>query len=494
MVEEPTGQEFTYALLIKASLALGRLVGKVTTEGETVGVLMPNVGATISLVLGLMATRRVAAMLNYTAGTDGMQSACRAAKVRTVITSRAFLEKARLGPMVEKLADLNIVYLEDLRKTLTLGDKLWLMVKALPAPRSVMRVAKPGDPAVVLFTSGSEGKPKGVLLSHDNILSNIAQMRAIFDFEPKDRFLTAMPMFHAFGLTGGFFLPIVSGMRIFIYPSPLHYRLIPELAYDRDCTVMFATNTFLGHYAKRAHPYDFRTVRLVVSGAEKLTDEVRRTYSDRFGVRVIEGYGATECAPVVAANCFVANRLGTVGELVPGMDFRLEPVPGIAEGGLLHVTGPNVMLGYWKEDRPGVAEMPPSPFGENWYNTGDIASVDSDRFVKLLGRVKRFAKVAGEMVSLEVVEKIAETASPTGLHGATSIPDARRGEVILLYTEDKQLRREQLQQAAHAIGAPDLAIPRKVIYLEKIPMLGNGKKDYPALQKLALNGDHPNTV
>ncbi|MCC7157242.1 MAG: AMP-binding protein [Bryobacterales bacterium] len=489
VVEEPTGQTFTYALLIKASMALGRLAARHSKEGEAVGVLMPNVGATLGLLLGMFAFRRVPAILNYTAGAEGMASALRASKATSVITSRAFLERARLEHVTARMEGVRFLYLEDLRRTLTLGDKLWLIGYAIRKPRSVRVEAKPTDPAVVLFTSGSEGKPKGVVLSHDNLLANLAQIRAALDFTPADKILGAMPIFHAFGLLGTFILPVMSGMSVFIYPTPLHYRLIPELAYDRNCTIMFATNTFLGHYARRAHPYDFRSVRMVISGAEKLTDEVRRAYMDKFGVRVIEGYGATECSPVVSANTFMASKTNTVGQLMPGMELRLEPVAGIEEGGLLHVTGPNVMLGYWRDSNPGVLEPPVSSAGPGWYNTGDIVTVDEEGFIAIKGRMKRFAKVAGEMISLETVEKIAETASPAALHGATAIPDVRRGEAIILFTQDRNLRRDQLQQAAQALGAPEIAVPRKVIHIEKIPLLGNGKKDYPALQKLALNGD-----
>jgi len=485
MVEEPTGQTFTYGLLLKASLALGRLVSKFTAEGEAVGVLMPNVGATLSLLLGLFATRRIPAVLNYTAGPEGMQSALRASQARVLLTSRAFLERAKLGPAVDQLQGVRLIYLEDLRQTLTLRDKLWLVLYALRRPRRAMARVQPHEPAVVLFTSGSEGKPKGVVLSHENILSNIAQIRAMLPLHPSDRIMLAMPLFHSFGLTGGFLTPVTTGLRIFIYPTPLHYRLIPELIYDRDCTIVFATNTFLSHYARRAHPYDFRSLRYVVAGAEKLTDEVRRHYMDKFGVRIIEGYGATECSPVISANSPLGFRAGTVGRLVPGMEHRLEPVPAIEDGGLLHVKGPNVMLGYWREAHPGVLEPPSSYFGPGWYNTGDVVSIDRDGFITLVGRMKRFAKVAGEMVSLELVEKIAEAASPTAAHAATALPDQRRGEMIVLLTQDRDLRRERLQQAAQTLGAPELAIPRRVLFVEKIPLLGNGKKDYPAVLAIA---------
>lgn len=484
MVEDAGGADLTYGGVLKGSLALGRLVSKITAENEVVGVLMPNAAATLCLALGLFGVRRIPAMLNFTAGVDGMQSALRAAKVKTILTSRQFLEKGKLTAVVEKLQGVNVVFLEDLRARLTLGDKLWLILYALPFPRAATKISKPDEPAVVLFTSGSEGKPKGVVLSHWAILSDIEQVFSLIDVSRADKILSAMPVFHSFGLTAGFMLPIVSGLRLFLYPSPLHYSIVPELFYDRDATVMFATPTFLKHYAKRAHPYDFRKVKMLLGGAEKLTDEIRNTYMDKFGVRVLEGYGATECAPVIAVNTAMRYKAGTVGEILPLMEWKLEKVPGIEEGGLLHVKGPNVMLGYWRESNPCVLEPPQSVFGPGWYATGDLAVVDDDGFLQLRGRVKRFAKVAGEMISLEVVEKIAETASPKHIHGAVNRPDPGRGEMIVLCTQDKDLKRDQLQAAARELGAPELAIPRRIVYIDKIPLLGTGKKDYPKLTQL----------
>lgn len=491
MIEDVRPATDTYGTALKASLALGRLLSKITEPDEVVGVLLPNVGPGVYTLMGLWAFRRVPAMINYTAGLDGMQSALKAAKIKTVITSKSFLDKAPFGHLVKRLEGVKITYLEDLRPMLTLGDKLWLILYALRFPRAAIKPGKPNEPAVVLFTSGSEGKPKGVVLSHDAILANVAQILSTFDITSRDKFLTAMPLFHAFGLTGGFVLPLTCGARIYLYPTPLHYRVIPELAYDRDCTIMFATNTFLLNYARRANPYDFRSVKLCIAGAEKLQDDVRRLYSDKFGLRIIEGYGATECAPVVAANTVFGNKPGTVGTLMPGMEWKLEPVPGIEDGGLLHVRGPNTMMGYWRESNPRVFEWPESTFGEGWYNTGDIVNIDSDGFIEIKGRVKRFAKVAGEMVSLELAEKLAERVSPKSVHASTTRPDPKRGEMILLLTQDRNLKREQLVQAARDLGSPELAVPRQIIYVDKIPLLGSGKKDYPAINQLAEQRQSP---
>jgi acyl-[acyl-carrier-protein]-phospholipid O-acyltransferase/long-chain-fatty-acid--[acyl-carrier-protein] ligase len=484
MVEDVRPANDSYNTILKASLALGRLITKISAEKEVIGVLLPNAGPAMYTCLGMWAFNRVPAMINYTAGLDGMQSAIRASKIKTLLTSKNFLAKAPFGKTILQLKDVEIVYLEDLRPKLTLADKLWLVLWAMRRPRSVINTSGPDDPAVVLFTSGSEGKPKGVVLSHDALYTNVMQIHSIIDVQPKDKFLCSMPLFHAFGIMGGFLLPLLTGSRMYMYPSPLHYRIIPEIAYDRNCTILFATNTFLANYAKRAHPYDFRSIRYVVSGAEKLTDEVRRMYSDKFGVRIIEAYGATECSPGISANTPMMSKNGTVGQILPGMEWKLESVPGIDEGALLHVKGPNVMLGYWRESNPGVLEPPSSVFGPGWYPTGDIVSIDQDGFVKILGRVKRFAKVAGEMISLEMVEKIAEHASPKLAHASTTLPDPKRGESIILVTQDRNLKRDMLQAAARELGAPDLAVPRQIVHVDKVPLLGSGKKDYPAVKAI----------
>lgn len=473
-VEEPYGE------LLNRSLAIGRMVQKISALDETVGVLLPNVSNTVCLIFGMSAMRRVPAMLNYTAGTAGMQNACIAANIKTILTSRQFLEAAKLTDAVAALQSVNMVYLEDLRGQFGLLDKLWLLGFARWFPTQAVKQGRPDDPAVVLFTSGSEGKPKGVVHSHRGILANIAQIRAVIDFSPSDKFMIALPLFHAFGFTCGAIMPLVTGAKMFLYPSPLHYRIIPEIIYDRGCTVLFGTSTFLGNYARFAHPYDFYKLRYVVAGAEKLNEEVRKSWMEKFGIRILEGYGATECAPVLAVNTPMACRAGTVGPLLPSLEPRLEAVPGITQGGLLNVRGPNVMLGYYLYDNPGVLKAPDN----GWYSTGDIVDIDADGFVRILGRVKRFAKVAGEMVSLETVEQIANRAAPAAQHAASTQADAQRGENILLFTTDAALTRDALQVAAREIGSPELAVPRKIVVIKELPLLGTGKTDYVKLKQM----------
>jgi acyl-[acyl-carrier-protein]-phospholipid O-acyltransferase/long-chain-fatty-acid--[acyl-carrier-protein] ligase len=486
VVEDILQIEYTYHDLLKMSLGLGRMVGRMTCPDERVGLILPNMTPTLALFLGLSAQKRVPAMLNYTAGVEGMQAACTAAQIRVLVTSRAFVEQARLADKLAALRGLErIVYLEDLKKEMRFFDKLWLMGWAIWFPRRVEMPTTPEDAAVVLFTSGSEGKPKGVVLSHRAILSNIAQIRAVVDFSVEDRVLNVLPIFHAFGLTAGTLLAVLSGASLFLYPTPLHYRVIPELAYDRGCTVLFGTSTFLGNYARFAHPYDFYRLRYVVAGAEKLSENVRDQWFEKFGIRILEGYGATETAPVIAVNTPMAFRSHTVGQFLPGLEYRLQPVSGIDKGGILHVRGPNVMNGYLKEEKPGVLQKPISEIGEGWYATGDIVEIDEDDFVRILGRVKRFAKIAGEMVSLETVEKLAIAASPAAAHAASSQPDASKGEALVLFTTDATLNRSRLQTEARKLGAPELAVPKKIVHLATLPLLGTGKTDYVTLKRMA---------
>ena len=481
LVEDILLREASYGSLLKMALALMRVTGRLTAPGEVVGVLTPSAAPTLGLILALSAGRRIPAMLNYTAGADGLRAACTAGNIRTLIASRGFIEKARLGAVVAQLEGIHIHYLEELKTALGPFDKLWVLWH-LVFPASAALPQQPDDPALVLFTSGSEGKPKGVVHSHNSLLANVAQIRAVADFTPLDKFMMALPLFHSFGLTCGVLLPLVAGCKVFLYPSPLHYRIIPEIVYDRDCTVLFGTSTFLGNYGKHAHPYDFGRLRYVVAGAEKLNEAVRCLWIEKFGIRILEGYGITECAPVVAVNVPMACQIGSVGKLLPGIEYEIEAVPGIAQGGALHVRGPNVMKGYFLFDQPGVLQP---PAGEGWYATGDIVERDDEGFIYIRGRQKRFAKIAGEMISLEVVEKIAAGAAPGASHAASTRSDAAKGEALVLFTTAPTLNREDLLSAARQLGAPELAVPRLIRHLEAIPLLGSGKTDYVRLKQIA---------
>src|SRR5439155_10723990 len=381
-----------------------------------------------------MTAARVPAMINFAAGASNILAACKAADIKRIVTSRAFVEKGRLDNLVSAIAGtVSIIYLEDIRTTITTMDK----VRGLFTWDKPLVKRKADDWAAVLFTSGSEGVPKGVVLSHRNMLANTAQAAARIDFGRQDKVFNVLPVFHSFGLTVGLVLPPVSGVRIYLYPSPLHYRIVPELVYGVNATILFGTDTFLNGYARAANAYDFRSLRYILAGAEPVKESTRRVYLEKFGLRILEGYGVTETAPALALNTPMFNRFGTVGRMLPGMEARLEKVEGVEEGGRLYVRGPNVMLGYLKVDRPGVLEPP----AEGWHDTGDIVTIDAQGFLTIKGRAKRFAKVGGEMVSLAAVEMIAAELWPNALSAVVAVPDARKGERLTLVTHQKDATR-----------------------------------------------------
>jgi acyl-[acyl-carrier-protein]-phospholipid O-acyltransferase / long-chain-fatty-acid--[acyl-carrier-protein] ligase len=477
IVRDAQGVSLSYKKLVQSSQVLGAKLAPLAPPAAAVGVLLPNsVGVTV-VFFALQTIGRVPAMLNFTAGAANLGLACKAAQIGVVLTSRAFVERARLEPLVEALAkEVNVVYLDDIRTQITFGDKL----------RGLMRGARPqshplpGDPAVILFTSGSEGTPKGVVLSHRNIMANAAQALARVDANSADLVFNVLPVFHSFGLTGGMIMPLVAGIPVYLYPSPLHYRIVPELIYQTKATILFGTDTFLAGYARSAHPYDFRSLRLVVAGAEPIRPATRTLYNEQFGVRILEGYGVTEVAPVAAMNTPMTNRPGTVGRLSPLMEARLEPVPGVDEGGRLYLRGPNVMLGYLRADNPGVIDPPP---GE-WHDTGDIVAIDADGYITIKGRAKRFAKVAGEMVSLAAVESLVAEVWPDATSAVVAVPDRRKGERLVLVTTERHARRDALVAHARAKGAADLMVPAEVLHFDKLPVLGTGKADFVAIRSL----------
>jgi acyl-[acyl-carrier-protein]-phospholipid O-acyltransferase/long-chain-fatty-acid--[acyl-carrier-protein] ligase len=478
IIEDPLGTKLTYRKLIAGAQVLGAKLESGTAVGENVGMLLPNSAGVAVAFMALQTIGRVPAMLNFSAGAVNVLSAMKAAQVKTVLTSKAFIEKGKLDKLIAAIgAEARIVYLEDIRATVTLADKIKGFA-AGAAPR-VMRSAN--DPAVVLFTSGSEGTPKGVVLSHRNILANAAQALARVDANGTDKVFNVLPVFHSFGLTGGMMMPLLAGIPIYMYPSPLHYRIVPELIYQTGATILFGTDTFLTGYARSAHAYDFRTLRLVLAGAEAVKERTRQIYMERYGVRILEGYGVTETAPVLAMNTPMANRQGTVGRLSPLMEYRLEQIPGIEEGGRLSVRGPNVMLGYLRAENPGVLE----PLPDGWHDTGDIVTIDAAGFITIKGRAKRFAKIAGEMVSLSAVETMAASLWPQAIAVAVSLPDQRKGERIVLLTTQKDADRAAMQRQIKASGASELAVPAVVQIVDKVPLLGSGKTDYVAATALA---------
>jgi acyl-[acyl-carrier-protein]-phospholipid O-acyltransferase/long-chain-fatty-acid--[acyl-carrier-protein] ligase len=484
VVEDVKRAPINYDKLILGSELVGERLAYRTRPGENVGLLLPNVTGVALAFFGLQAEGRVPAMLNFTAGQANLLSACATACIRTVVTAHAFVEQAKLEPIIAALeADgRRILYLEDVAAEIGTGAKIAkLLLKRGAAARHRARRIAPDAPAVVLFTSGSEGTPKGVVLTHKNLLSNCAQLAARIDFNPSDIVLNALPVFHSFGLTGGTLLPLLNGVKTVLYPSPLHYRIVPALAYDANATILFGTDTFLSGYARMAHSYDFYALRYIFAGAERVRDETRKVYAEKFGLRILEGYGATEAAPVIAVNTPMHFKAGTVGRLLPAIEPRLDPVPGIEEGGRLFIRGPNVMAGYLLADEPCILRPPEG----GWHDTGDIVTIDAEGFVAIKGRAKRFAKIGGEMVSLPAVEGYAAQVWPEAEHAVVTRPDAKKGEQLVLFTTAKTATGADLLAWARSNGVTELMIPRDVRVLDALPVLGTGKLDYVTMNGMA---------
>ena len=489
IMEDTARKPMSYASLFLKSIVLGRLIQKAVPDEHRVGIMMPTSAACALTFVGLQAHGKIPAMINFTAGPKAVVAGCKTVGLKTIVTAHKVVQLAKLESLVEEIekADVRILYLEDLKPSLTLWDKVVGMYGAL-FPKNLYRhmhkthPIKPTDTAVILFTSGSEGMPKAVLLSHYNIISNDYQVMASFDLYPNDVFLNCLPLFHCFGLGAGTIAPLIFGLKTFLYPTPLHYRIIPEIAASIRATVFFSTDTFLSAYARCANPYDFNSLRVVAGGAEKIKEDTRQIWQDKFGVRLFEGYGATECSPFISANTFLHQKKNSVGRLFPGLQYKLEHVDGISDGGELWLKGPNIMQGYMRYDNPMVLDPPK----EGWYNTGDIVSVDEDGFITIQGRSKRFAKIGGEMVSLLAVEQVIAGKWPDFVTGAVSVPDAKKGEQIVLVTTCKDITKEALISLFKQVGMAELGLPSKVIVTDTPPLLGSGKFDYVKAKELAL--------
>jgi len=480
ILEDQERRPISYTDLIRAAFALGRKIAGFTEKGERVAVMLPSSAAVVVTFFALHAFGRTPAMLNFTAGIRNLKAACQVARVTTVLTSRRFIAQAKLQDLTDVLeASCKVVYLEDLRAKIGVADKAIAAVSALLA-RRVRHAAKPGDPGVILFTSGSFGAPRGVMLSQGNLAANVEQVAAHIDLDPSWVMFNPLPTFHCLGLTGGALLPLLTGMKAFEYPSPLHVKQIPALIRDTGASILMSTDTFVGQYARSAEPGDMSGLKFVVCGAERVRDETHDLVRDRFGdVLLLEGYGATEASPVIAVNTPLKNKRGSVGALVPGIDYRIEPIEGISEGGLLFVHGPNVMMGYLNE--AGQVEPPAG----GWHDTGDIVALDDDGWVRIKGRVKRFAKIGGEMVSLGAAEALAASVWPDARHAVVALPDTKKGERLVLVTDRLDATVEVLVAQAQAAGTPELTVPRRIVRVGEIPLLGTGKTDYVSIRRMA---------
>lgn len=475
-------RELTYKEIVQAALALGSALRKGTKPGEAVGVMLPSGAGAVIGFYAISAFNRIPAMLNFTAGSRNLKAAMKAGQISRIVTAHKFVELGGLEDLIEELSDsAEILYLEDVRESLSLSNKLIAAFGSV-LPGFVRKQSRYKSPGVMLFTSGTEGEPKGVVLSHENVMANVEQVRAHIGLSPDtDRLFNPLPTFHCFGLTVGAVLPIVAGIQVMFHPSPLQPREIVRRIRANQSTILLATDTFISQYARIGGDDDMSSIRLAVCGAERVKDETRALVRRKFEIEILEGYGATEASPVIAANQWENNRPGTVGTLMARMESRLVPVEGIEEGGRLHVKGPNIMLGYLRPSNPGVLERPDG----GWHDTGDIVAIDDEGVIRIMGRVKRFAKIGGEMVSLAVVENCASAIWPDNLHAAVTLPDPRKGEQVILLSDTKDSNREDILAWAKNHGVPELSVPKRVYHVDEIPVLGTGKIDYGAVQKKA---------
>ncbi|HEY2661641.1 MAG TPA: AMP-binding protein [Caulobacteraceae bacterium] len=480
ILEDQERNPLTYTDLIRAAFALGRKISSFTEKSERVGVMLPSSSAVVVTFFALHAFGRTPTMLNFTAGIRNLKSACATARVKTILTSRRFVDQGKLEDLIDALeTNHKIVYLEDVRSKIGVADKAYAAL-AGALPRKFRAPAKISDPGVILFTSGSFGAPRGVMLTQGNLVANTEQIAAHIDLDPDWVMFNPLPTFHCFGLTAGVLLPLLTGMKAFEYPSPLHVKQIPPLIRDSKASILLATDTFVNQYARAADPGDLSGLKFVVCGAERVREETHNLVDERFGgVPLLEGYGATEASPVIAVNKPGANKRGTVGPLLPGMTSRLEPVEGIEGGGLMHVHGPNIMAGYLNE--AGDVDYVVG----GWHDTGDVVAMDGDGWIRIKGRVKRFAKIGGEMVSLTAAEELAAGVWPDARHAVIAMPDAKKGERLVLVTDRLDASVAPLVAHAQSVGAPELAVPRKIVRVPEVPVLGTGKTDYVAIQRMA---------
>jgi len=482
IITDGDGRKLTYGEIRRAAFALSVPIKKVTKPGDKVGVFLPTGAGAVIAFFAVHAAGRVPAMMNFTAGVKNLKAAARTAPFTKVLTAHKFIEIGGLHGLVDDLKDaMDFVYLEDMREEIGLGGKIKAVLG--PSISSVMTPnASPDDPGVILFTSGTEGAPKGVVLTHANLLANVEQIDEHVESLPTDSVFNPLPMFHCYGLTAGSLWPIISGMPVSLHPSPLQTKTVAKRIHSTGSTVLFATDTFLQQYMRASADGGLNALRFAVCGAERVREETRKTAEARFSFEVIEGYGVTEGAPVLAANQPGDIRAGTIGRMLPGIESRIEPVEGLDEdAGCLWVKGPNIMRGYIKPDNPGeIIELE-----DGWHNTGDVVSVDQEGYYVIRGRIKRFAKIGGEMVSLAVVENCAAAVWPEFMHAAAILPDKRKGEKIILVSENPDAKRHELLAWAQTHGVPEIAVPKKIMSVGALPLLGTGKMDYVSVTQIA---------
>ncbi|MEX2304355.1 MAG: acyl-[ACP]--phospholipid O-acyltransferase [Bryobacterales bacterium] len=504
---DSTGKQLTYGQALTCSLIVARKIRSMCQGEKMIGLLLPaSVGGALANVSTLLAGK-IPVNLNFTAGREAMESAVAQCSIRTILTSRLFVKKAGIAEMQ------GMVFLEDMLREITVFEKASSAAAAflLPAPALTAIHRGAGDSrslATVIFSSGSTGQPKGVMLSHHNVISNLEAMRQLFSLEKGDRFMGVLPFFHSFGFTATLWLPLTTGVGACYHANPMDAKTIGEVVARHRATLMMATPTFYAAYVRKCTAEQFSTLRLALVGAEKLRQPLAREFRDKYGIELMEGYGATEMAPVISVSRpdVVDGRIrqsgrkeGSVGHPLPGVAVKVvdpeavvdfdaslessEALPANREGMLL-VKGPNRMMGYL-----GQPEKTSEAVRDGWYITGDIATVDEDGFVRITDRLARFSKIGGEMVPHIRVEEIATEALNGAPCAVTAIPDDRKGEQLVVFYSSADFSSDELWKRLAASELPKLWVPRRenVRCIDEIPILGSGKLDLKKLRHMAAN-------
>lgn len=496
---DASGRSLTFGETLVASRLLAQVVSRQCASDVHVGLLVPaSVGGALANNAVALAGK-TAVNLNFTAGREAMQHAVERCDIRTILTSRQFLAKASIEPMD------GMVYLEDLLGGMSSAAKAWTFAVARILPASALAtlwIASTASErnAAVIFSSGSTGIPKGVMLSHHNIASNIESIDALFKTRPSDVLMGVLPFFHSFGYTATIWLPLLAGFAVAYHPNPMDAKTIGELAGRHKATLLIATPTFCSAYVRKCEREQFAHLRIAVVGAEKLREPIARAFADRFGIVLIEGYGCTEMAPGVAINVVPTadgrdvepGRAGSVGRTLPGIDARVVDTvtgegPLVDQEGLLLLRGPNLMVGYIGEESR-TREV----IRDGWYVTGDIARIDHDGFITITDRLARFSKIAGEMVPhMKVEDTINALVSQDSASAVTGIPDASKGERLVAFYTDRSLKPAEIWDQLCKAGLPRLWIPKRedIHYIEAIPTLGTGKMDLKGVRTMALAFD-----
>ncbi len=491
IIQDIDDKSVTYRQLIRKSFTLANLIKQDTGVTDYVGLILPNIVETIIIFYAMQACCRRPVMIDYMNEVNNIVTACKTTSIKTVYTSKEFIEKTRLQEMVTQILaiDIKIIYLEDLIPRISLYLKTKAIIGSFFAQsyyNNLCTSYDDNDPSVIVFTSGTSDTAKAVVLSHRNLQANRCQLLAKIQFSPDDFAFMALPLFHCFGLSSSIMMTL-NAIPIFLYPSSLHYRTIPEVIYDIGATIMFGTNEFLHGYAIYAHPYDFYSIRYVFASSEKLKKETRELWLDKFGIRIFEGYSTSETSPIIACNTPMHYHAGSVGRLMPKIEYYIRPIHQIEGGGQLFIKGPNIMLGYMHTSNPGVINPTFSKeLGLGWYDTGDIVKIDKDGYLTLLGRTQQLKKnLIKEIMCLALIEDLASMIDVDSKHVAICPDDYNKDKQIFLFTTSKTINRENFIGIMHKnlINLNDSNIP-VIIFINEIPILPIGKVNYQQITKM----------